>query len=166
MGAPVGASCHEEVILPFKKTETYDGRSKADFMALRERVGLKQTDVASLLDVNLSTVKRWEKIGYMEPPADAWGLLDGYMALQCEAVSVALAQVAQIVEDQGAEPREVVMTYFRTQKEYDEHGRDEGLFGPVNAKTRAVGAALEDRGIKVSYRYPGDGAISTKDSRY
>ena len=35
-------------------------RTKADFKALRERVGLSQHDVADAIMVSIKTIKRWE----------------------------------------------------------------------------------------------------------
>ena len=142
-------------------------RSKADFKALRERVGLLQTDVAKTLGVNVRSVKRWEDPSFPNrAPEDAWAMLDEAMDMQKRQVSYACAVVAQQVESFGMEPVTVPITYYRDQAMYDEFGRDPGPFGQANANARAVAAALEQRGIKVTFNYPLHGAIRTDGSRY
>ena len=149
--------------------EAYDNtRSKADFKALRERVGLSQQDVASALDVNIKTVKNWEnpKQERYLIPVDAWDYLEDAAELQRQQVSYACAVVAQQVESFGMEPVTVPITDYRDQKMYDEFGRDPGPFGQANANARAIGYELERRGIDVEYRYPCEGTIKTPGSGY
>lgn len=149
--------------------EAYDDtRGKADFKALRERVGLSQQDVASALDVNIKTVKNWEnpKQERYLIPVDAWDYLEDAAELQRKQVSYACAVIAQQVEAFGMEPVTVPITYYRDQKMYDEFGRDPGPFGQANANARAIGYELERRGIDVEYRYPCEGAIKTPGSGY
>ena len=54
-------------------------RSKADFKALRERVGLSQQDVADAANVTRTSVKRWERPGF-NPRRDRGG---GLLFLDC-----------------------------------------------------------------------------------
>ena len=58
------------------------------------------------------------------------------------------------------------ITYYRDQDMYDEFGRGPGPYGQANANARAMAYELERRGIKVEFRYPSDGAVSTPGSRY
>ena len=53
-------------------------RTKADFRALREELGLSQTDLGLALGVKTLTVKRWEKDGPegFLVPDDAWDSID------------------------------------------------------------------------------------------
>lgn len=148
--------------------EVSERRSKADFKALRERVGLSQQDVATALGVNIKTAKNWEnpKQDRYRIPADAWSYLDHALDLQKQQVSYACAVVAKQVEAFGAEPVTVPITYYRDQAMYDEFGRDSGPFGQANANARAMAYELERRGIKVEFRYPTENAISTPGSRY
>ena len=142
-------------------------RSKADFKALRERVGLLQIDIAKKLGVNIRSVKRWEDPSFPNrAPEDAWAILDEAMSMQRQQVSYACAVVAQQVESFGMEPVTVPITYYRDQRMYDEFGRDPGPFGQANANARAIGYELERRGIDVEYRYPCEGAIKTPGSGY
>ena len=142
-------------------------RTKADFKALRERVGLSQHDVADAIRVSIKTIKRWENpsVPY-EAPADAWEYLENVLEVQSNQVSYALGVLAKQVEQLGGEPAVVPITYYRDQAMYDEYGRDTGKFGQANASARAVATALEQRGIKVTFNYPLHGAISTEGSRY
>ena len=53
-------------------------RTKADFRALREELGLSQTDLGRALGVKTLTVKRWEKDGPdgFLVPDDVWDSID------------------------------------------------------------------------------------------
>lgn len=142
-------------------------RTKADFKALRERVGLSQNDIADALGVNIKTVKRWEKPDFpYSAPDDAWAYLKEVLDSQRQQVSYLLAVVAKQVEELGNEPAVVPITYYRDQAMYDEYGRDEGPFGWPNAVARAVAVELERRGIGYEFRYPTEGAIRTPGSNY
>lgn len=143
-------------------------RTKAQFKALRERVGLSQQNIADALGVNIKTAKNWEnpKQERYRIPEDAWAYIDAAVEMQRQQVSYACSVVARQVEALGAEPVTVPITYYRDQAMYDEFGRDPGPFGQANANARAVGYELERRGIGVEYRYPCDGAIRTPGSGY
>lgn len=126
-------------------------RSKADFKARRETLGLSQQDVADELGVAVRTVKRWEAPGWPEPPADAWSLIE-----ECEERrrwSIDVAERA-VLDSHAAVSGEVMITYYRTQKEYDELGRDERPFGMANANARAVAESLQRMGYRVRFVYP------------
>lgn len=143
-------------------------RTKADFAALRETVGLTQANLADDLGVQARSVRRWEQPGQegYEPPADAWDMLDFYADLQRQMVDHACETVISAGEEAGHQPDQVVLTYYRSQEQYDELGRDEGWYGVANAYARAVAAELGRYGFKVRFAYPGEGAIGTPGSRY
>ena len=145
-----------------------EGRTKADFAALRETVGLTQANLADDLGVQARSVRRWEQPGQegYEPPADAWDMLDSYADLQRQMVDHARETVMRTGEGAGHQPDEVVLTYYRSQEQYDELGRDEGWYGVANANARAVAAELARYGLSVRFSYPGEGAIETPGSRY
>ena len=48
------------------------GGEKADLKAVREAIGINQIDLANMLDVTVRTIKRWEQIGWEEPPDYVW----------------------------------------------------------------------------------------------
>lgn len=160
-----------ETHLPYAERverEEPDGRTKADFAALRETVGLTQANLADDLGVQARSVRRWEQPGRegYEPPADAWDMLDSYADLQRQMVGHARETVMRTGEEAGRQPDEVVLTYYRSQEQYDELGRDEGWYGVANANARAVAAELARYGLSVRFAYPGEGAIRTPGSRY
>lgn len=70
------------------------------------------------------------------------------------------------IEQTGKLPEQVVLTYYRDQQMYDDHGCDFGRFGQANATARAVAFVLEDIGCNVVFAYPDEGAISAEGSRY
>lgn len=126
------------------------GQSKADFKAQREMLGLTQQDVADVADVTVTSVKRWERPGFPEPPADVWAWLDDCARLQSEVVEAATsAAVAQ-----GGGP--VQITYYRSQEQYDSLGRDPGPYGMANANSRLVAYRLRSLGYEVGFAYPDD----------
>lgn len=140
-------------------------RTAAGFRALRERVGLSQSDLAEELGVALRSVKRWER-GLFDAPDEAWDVLGSYAETQEQMVDHAREIVLSVGEEAGRRPDEIVLTYYRTQEEYDAHGRDEGPYGVANANARAVAAELAHYGVETCFRYPDEGAISTPGSRY
>ena len=134
-------------------------RTKADFRALRETVGLNQAYLAQLLEIHETTVKDWEKPqrpGW-QPNAQAWEVLDQYKAAQLSAVEQVMQQVHQLISEVGNEPtKPFELTYYRRQDDYERYGRDDGYYGVANANARACAAALEAEGYEVRYRYPDD----------
>ena len=52
-------------------------RTKSEFRALRERVGLTRDTLAELLGVTVRSVRYWESLDSLRyPPEDAWHVLD------------------------------------------------------------------------------------------
>lgn len=132
-------------------------KSKADFKALRERVGLSQADIATALGVNIKTVKRWEQPQFpYGAPQDAWDYLDSVLATQKQQVQYSLDVIAEQIEEFGKEPKTVTITYYRDQAMYDEYGRDDGPYGWTNAVARATAVELDRRGIDYEFCYPVD----------
>jgi transcriptional regulator with XRE-family HTH domain len=129
--------------------------SKAQFKALRERVGMSQQDVADALGVSCRTVKRWEhEADRREPPADAVELLTKQLDVQRQMVEYMVGTCEHVAEEAGRMPSLVPITYYRDQAMYDKFGRDTGPFGVANANARAVAQALEALGYEVEFRYP------------
>lgn len=141
--------------------------TKAALKATRERVGMTQQDLADALGVQARSVKRWESpaSGY-EAPQDAWDVLEEALEAHWEAVDSALEIVAQQAEGLGHMPDAVALTYYRDQAQYDALGRDEGLVGVVNARSRAIADALEADEVEAVWLYPDEGSVRTPGSRY
>ena len=139
--------------------------TKADFKALRDAIGLSQQDVADACGVRLTTVKRWERPGFPEPPEDAWRHLND-MAMRHDRMVDDMVGVVRGMADGHGAPGVVAITYYRDQAQYDELGRDPGTFAFANAVAREVALRLADEGVPVEFRYPDDGALRTPGSRY
>lgn len=132
-------------------------RSRAEFRALRESVGYSQADVARALGVTVRSVRRWEipTPGYRGAPADAWALLDDAMERQAATVAGSLDAVDGLREQVPDAP--VQLTYYRSQAQFDEYGREPGTpYGAANANTRLVADQLRCQGVDVSFAYPDD----------
>lgn len=132
----------------------------AEFRARREAIGLSQRDVAEAMGVQERSARRWEAPGNYLAPDDAWEWLERMEATYAKGVAAALAQVADIAEDAGGLPETVALTYYRSQREYDELGRDEGPYGFRNAMTREVGRKLRERGIKAVIAFTDEDAVT------
>ena len=106
--------------------------------------------------IPFDTVKRWEKPGEAEPPADVQAWLESMLTQHVEAVEAALDAVDGIEEVQGNPPDHVDLLYYRSQEHYDRYGRDKGDYAIVNARSREIAAILETQGIEARFRYPED----------
>ena len=130
--------------------------SKAQFREIRERCGISQKMLADRFGNAVLTVKRWEKPGEAEPPADAQAWLESMLTQHVEAVEAALDAVDEMTETQGHAPSHVDLLYYRSQEHYDRYGRDQGDYAIVNARSREIAAILEAQGIEVRFKYPED----------
>lgn len=143
----------------------------ATFRALRETCGIPQSAVAEALGVRVQTVKNWEK-GAAPVPEDAAEWLGDRLDEHDRAVGVSLDSYEEALAGIEGEVGELdglppcVLTYWRTQGEYDRHGRDPGSHSVVNARVRDVATGLREMGCEVEFRYWDEGAIRTPGSRY
>lgn len=128
--------------------------TKAQFKAIRERVGLSQEAVANALGNAVRTVKRWEDPNYQQPPADAWAYLEQALKQHVQAVNKSVDMVKQIGEKTGNLPDHVDLLYYKTQHQYDLYGRDPGSYMMVNARTREIAVRLEQLGVEARFHYP------------
>ena len=124
--------------------------TKANFKALRERVGLSQQDIADMLGVTRTSVKRWERPGFNDPPDDAWELLTAKGETQRAMVD----EISERCVSEGVSSLQ--LTYWRNQEQFDALGRDEGLHTVANANARAIAQELESIGVEVEFSYPDD----------
>lgn len=141
-------------------------RSKQEFKALREQVGMSQTDLALALDVSERSVKRWESVKYTEynAPQDAWDILDDALKLQRQVVSAALGQIEEAAQEVGGYPESVKLVYWSSQAEYDKHHcvDDDGDWRQANATARIVSYALHERGIETDWISGADNLVPKK----
>lgn len=130
-------------------------KTKAAFRAIREECGFTQQDIADEADVKILSIKRWENMSDdNQPPDDVWAfLLAARGALYQDAREIA-EQIINSVKSVGGE--EVILRYYRTQEQLDQHqlvnGVDEPI-GYVNARTREVARLLDRAEIKYTYSY-------------
>ena len=134
-------------------------RTKADFKALRESLGISQQLLADLLGINEKSVRRWEKRhdqGFYNPPQEAWDLLDDFRKKQLWVVESALQKVEEIEKNANQSPRLVNLTYWQNEREYEKAHPTEGRYYQMaNANSRIAAAVLEMRGYSVSFDFPG-----------
>ena len=138
------------------------GGEKADLKAVREAVGINQIDLANLMDVTVRTIKRWEQIGWEEPPDEVWDLL-------LELVQDHEASVAELVERTeasarahaaerraaGRDPWIVELPYYKNQDHYEQfphRPRSQHAWG--NAISRRAADILRLKGYTVYFYYP------------
>lgn len=131
-------------------------RTKAEFRAMRETLGITQQRLADDLGVKVLSVKRWESPRYpQQAPADAWSLLDDLMAVQDSAVEAAVAQVRSVELEREGHPREVLMPYWSSQDDYMEHhysaAESDGSWTEINATSRRVASVLKVLGFEVRW---------------
>lgn len=130
-------------------------RNKATFRAMREQAGYTKTEFANHLGVNKNSVWRWESEEFdNEPPEDVWETLENIIEKQLDTVEKTMAAIRKYENDYGRPPKKVKLTYYRTQKEYDEQGRDKADVRTINAATRFLGTTLTMNFYDVEYSYP------------
>lgn len=129
-------------------------RTKAEFWALRESVGMARSALANELGVQVRSVRRWESPGAPQrAPKDAWDVLDEAMAAQRRAVSDGLAKVDGIAAEQGCYPKAVSLPHWASGDDHDEFYSGPGLgdWRMANASMRVLALALLERGIQVKW---------------
>ena len=134
-------------------------RSKAEFRAIREQIGMTQAALADELGVEIRSVKRWEKPspdGWYQPPQDAWDVLDAALEQQHRIVDAAIAKVDEIMASMGSLPEAVELKYWLSESDYVSWSTDadygiDGDWRMANANTRACATVLRLRGIAVRF---------------
>lgn len=130
-------------------------RTKGEFRATREQLGLTHQRLADELGVKVLSVKRWESPRYPQTaPAAAWELLDSLMDAQDGAVEAALAQVRETADRLGSEPRDVALPYWSSRADFAEHHYEEDAdasWAEVNATSRRVAMMLRWLGYRVRW---------------
>lgn len=137
--------------------------TEADLRAMREACGITRQELAGMLEVSSSTVKKWER-GEKPVPQDAVDLVLSLFDRHEDVVQAAVDAFLDAHEDTGVET--ATITYFRGQDQYDAHGRDPGSYHMANANARAAAERIVGLGFEVEFRYPDEGAVRTPGSRY
>ena len=130
--------------------------TKAEFRAVRERVGLTQKMLADQLGNTIDMVKKWENHKYSNPPQDAITLLEKALDSHQRIVNEAIRHIQATTSVHEGKPQGVDLIYYRSQAQYDEHGRDKGNYSVINARTREIAMILEHDGYLVCLQYPED----------
>ena len=141
------------------------GGEKADLKAVREAIGINQIDLANMLDVTVRTIKRWEQIGWEEPPDYVWDLLqelvEDHERRVRELVEGTVAQAAANAPARraaGRNPWIVELPYYKNQDHYEQfphRKRSQHAWG--NAISRRAADILRLRGYTVYFYYPQPG---------
>ena len=142
--------------------EQADGRTGADFRAMRERIGWSQNEVGTAIGVDPNTVKKWENplAGWdVRPYGWAWidRMHDAYYREVDALIDAAIAEV----EARGIEPGgTVAISYYRngsTAKYGVARTRHGEPAGAADAVSRAVGEYFENEGYRVRYVWAEEG---------
>lgn len=130
---------------------------KAQLRAWREMCGISQAAMADAVGASVKSVKRWEAEGDDWPmPDDAVEYLVRSWCRHRAVVEDAVRAAEYLEAAREGDPVEIQISYFRSQKQYDEFGRDKGDYAVANASSRASAEALLALGFTVRFVYPGD----------
>lgn len=143
------------------------GCEKPDLKAVRESIGINQIDLANMMNVTVRTIKRWEQIGWEEPPDEIWDLLEDLVydhersvAELVEKTEARARREAPSRKAAGRDPRMVELPYFKNQEHYEQfphRKRSQHAWG--NAISRRAADILRLRGYRVFFYYPEPGDL-------
>lgn len=124
---------------------------KATFRAMRESLGLSQSNLAKQIGVHVKTIKNWEDPSVIAlPPQKAWDEIHALSQKQ----GFLIRQSLKILKEHPS--KKISLTYYRDQKEFDEFSREKGLFSIANANSRAVYQAITQEGFSAYFAFPTD----------
>lgn len=128
-------------------------RTKSEFRALRETLGLTQQTLADELGVKILSVKRWESPKYpQQAPTDAWDLLDELEQDQIAACAAAVAKAAQRMQEAQEEAQTLLVPYWSSAADYEASRGSEGLtWTEANATSRRLAIILLDRDVSFAW---------------
>ena len=131
-------------------------RTHAEFKLERESIGCPQQYFADLMDVNVRSVKAWERPDGPHIPDDAWNLLEHLRVEHQVGVGETLKQVSEIESSIGNAPQHITIMYYRDKKQFAERHPVEDPDGwqLANAKIREVVSILRAQGKTVYVTYP------------
>lgn len=120
-------------------------KTKTNFKALRELLGMSQQLLADLMKVDVRSVRRWEspKMEGYRAPDDAWDILERFREKQDWVVDTTLANLDEVEEEMDGRPETVHLSYWFSEGEYEAAHPGEGKYWQMaNANSRAVASAL------------------------
>ena len=138
------------------------GRDKADLKAVRESIGIGQPDLADEMRVTVRTIKRWEQIGWEEPPEELWELLEDMVHAHEKDVDELVRHTEEQAQRDAAEaeererdPKTVYLAYYKNQKHYEHFAtRRHTTHTWGNAIVRRAADILRLKGYHVFFYYP------------
>ena len=140
-------------------------RTKADWKALRETIGISTGSLASYLDKNISTVQYWENPGHAarryHATKKAWDMLLQLRRKQQSVVEELVNAAINRARAEGTYPFDqtqpqsprptATLYYYRNRAEY--YRSDRGDIGILNTTARQAALRLEQIGFDVRFRY-------------
>lgn len=132
-------------------------RTKSEFRAIRERVGISHAALASMMGVSQRSVRYWENpVSQRYPPEEAWKILDDALREQQRAIAFAMQKIDWAEDITDAPPSAVRLPYWLTEGDYVSWSTDAmlGVAGDwrmANANNLALSIRLEEMGIPVEW---------------
>ena len=132
-------------------------RTKQEFRATRERVGMSQAYLARLMGVSTRSVRYWEDANSQRvPPDEAWEILGKALRRQREVISFAYSKVDEVADRIGHMPESVQLPYWLSESEYNTLSTDaayglDGDWRMANANSIIFAAILEADGVEVEW---------------
>ncbi len=117
-------------------------RTKAEFRATLNMLGMTLDILADELDVSSDEVWDWSHRDSTPIPDEAWEVLDRYRDLQMRVVTYALGKIDEIAQERGSYPSEVAIHHWGSQHAYNLNHDDEDDYLMVNANNRLVAFAM------------------------
>lgn len=119
-------------------------KTKIQFKALRESLGLTAKDIAEAVNVKQTTVLAWDNNNRTDirPSQAGWDFLEEKLAEQQEII----ARAADSLSKSETPAPVFYLLYFRNQGDYKESGH-EGSYSVHNANMRAIAAHCRAAGL-------------------
>lgn len=129
-------------------------KTKIQFKALRESLGITAKDIAEAVNVKQTTVLAWDnnKRTDIRPSQAGWDFLAKVAAEQSKIGTRALNELYGFAESHGLTLEDVtlVLVYYRNQKDYEEDGHS-GSYAVHNATMRALLNYVSECGGEVQF---------------
>ena len=132
-------------------------RTKQEFRAIRERVGMTQAGLARRMRINVRSVRFWEDPDSIRtPPDEAWDILDNALNIQKSVLKFALGKVDEALKLKAGSDENftVALPFWLNEEQYRKQSTDSsfGIIGDwhmANANNIALANILFSMGIDV-----------------